>query len=457
VSDPLASALDEILARAQVAQRMPSVVAAVFRDGEVVWGRALGLADVERAEEATLDHVYRVGSITKTFTAVAIMQLRDAGRLELDAPVHAYVPEFPDGPTVRQALSHLAGIQREPPGEVWETMEAPTRDELLAGLADAEQVLPPGARWHYSNLAFATLGEVVARAGDSYERTLRERILDPLALERTRLVPEGRRATPYFVDPYADRVRVEPDPEVTESTGAAGWLWSTVGDLARWADFFCTGAAGVLAKETLDEMARVQTMVDHDRWTLGWGLGLELYRHGDRVLAGHGGAMPGFLAGVCVERRERTGAAVLTNTGAGADPETLAVELACVAIDRQPRVPPRWEPRDVPSETDELLGLWWVEGSPLEISYRDGRLQAELMDGPVGRRISYLEPDGTDRWRVVEGREQGELVRAVRDENGMVVKLYVATYPVTRHPSTFGEPPNGSEMSGPYGLRSPAA
>jgi CubicO group peptidase (beta-lactamase class C family) len=221
-------------------------------------------------------------------------------------------------------------------------MKPPSREELLAGLEDAELVLRPGERWHYSNLAVALLGEVVTRAGGgSYEAYLRERILEPLGLTRTQLRPDGPCAAPYFVEPYSDRVRPEPDLELTETTSAAGWLWSTPRDLARWADFLATGDERVLAKHVLDEMARVQTMADVEAWTLGWGLGLELYRSGDRVLTGHGGAMPGFLAAVCVQRAERIGAAVLTNTSAGALPETLAVQLACTALDELDRTPPR--------------------------------------------------------------------------------------------------------------------
>jgi CubicO group peptidase (beta-lactamase class C family) len=411
----------------------------VFRDGDLVWERALGFADVDSGEAATTGHAYRIGSITKTFTAVAVLQLRDEGRLQLDEPVRAHLPEFPGDATVRQALAHLSGVQREPPGEIWETMQAPTREELVDGLGHAEQVLEPGVAWHYSNLAFASLGEVVARLGGSYEAVLRERILDPLSLTRTRLRPEGARATPYFVHPYADAVRVEPDPEVTESTGAAGWLWSTVGDLARFGDFLCTGADGVLPLATLDEMARVQTMVDRERWTLGWGLGLELNRRGDRVLVGHGGAMPGFLAALVVHRQERTGAAVLMNTTAGASPVALALDLACAALDSLGREPRPWSPGAIPDDVEPLLGLWWTEGERLVLSFREGRLQADAVDRTESARLSYLEPDGADRWRVVAGREQGELIRAVRDDAGAFVKLYFATYPVTRHPSTFGE------------------
>ncbi len=225
---------------------------------------------------------------------------------------------------------------------------------------------------------------------------------------------------------------------------AMGWLWSTVDDLARWADFLAVGQDGVLSVETLDEMARVRTMVDHASWSLGWGLGLELYRRGDRVYVGHGGAMPGFLAAVCVHRPERTGAVVLCNTGAGARPETLALDLAEAALDELPRAAERWRPDDgAPDVVSPLLGRWWSEGSELVLSWKGGRLRLELVDGPPGRSVSWLRQEGDDRWRIVEGRELGEVLRAVRDENGVPVKLYVATYPLTRAPVAFADAASG--------------
>jgi len=438
--DSLLTRLDALLATAQACRRLPSVSACVFRDGQVVWQQALGLADAASGQAASADHAYRIGSITKTFTAVAIMQLVAVGELELDSRLSDHLPEAPAGPTVRMALSHLSGVQRETPGVDWETMKPASREELLAGLADAELVATPGRVWHYSNLVFAALGEIVARAGGAaYGAVLRERVLDPLGLGRTRLRPEGARATPYFVDPYSDAVRVEPDPDVTELTGAAGWLWSTSGDLARWGAFLADGDDAVLARERLDEMARVHAMVDEEGWTVGWGLGLELFRRGDRVFAGHEGAMPGFLASVVVQRAERTGAVVLTNTGARADTKGLALDLAEAALDARPRVPAPWAPDGGPPEAlGPLLGRWWTEGEEIVLAVRGGRFQAELVGGGEGTNVSFFEADGDDRWRVVDGREHGELLQAVREADGSVQKLFFASYPLTREPSTFG-------------------
>ena len=154
--------------------------------------------------------------------------------LGLDDPLRTHIPEVPPGPTVADALSHLSGFQREPPGEIWETMTPPTREELLGGLEDAERVLRPGEAWHYSNLAFGLLGEIVARRNEGeYAPALRERVLEPLGLTRTGFEPQPPSATGYFVDPYSDSVTVEPDPDVEGPVAAMGWLWSTVDDLAR--------------------------------------------------------------------------------------------------------------------------------------------------------------------------------------------------------------------------------
>ncbi len=198
-------------------------------------------------------------------------------------------------------------------------------------------------------------------------------------------------------------------------------------------------------------MSRVRAMLDQ-RWSAGWGLGLGLYRRGERVYVGHGGAMPGFLAFLCVHRPERTGAAVLFNTSAGAAPDTLALDLAEAALDELVRAPRVWRPdAGAPDEVVPLLGRWWSEGSELLLTWWEGRLRLQALDAPEGRDVSWLRPESEDSWRIVEGRELGELLRVVRDEVGAPVKLYVATYPLTRAPTAF------ADSASPSDSRSPAA
>jgi CubicO group peptidase (beta-lactamase class C family) len=435
--EPLRDDLERRVRAAQAEQRMPSVVATVFRGDELLWEQALGLADVEDEREATPDTQYRIGSITKTFTAVCILQLRDAGELSLDDPLTRFIPESAHAPTLGRMLTHASGLQREPPGEIWETMRSPSRKELVAATADAEAVLTPGGWWHYSNLAFALLGEVVARIdGSTWEEALQQRVLDPLGLTRTTPVAETA-AVGYFVEPYSDAVQVEREPDFG-GAGALGKLWSTTQDLARWGAFLAAGDDRVLSASTLEEMAHVRAMVDHEHWALAWGTGLALYRSGEHVFVGHGGAMPGHLAGLVVNRKTGIGAAVLTNTGAGATPEKLALDVATAAIEALPAAADAWTPEDAPpAEIEPLLGRWWTEGHETVFSWRKGRLEAKLIGGAPGRETSFFEQLGADLFRCAEGRERGELLRVVRGPDGAVEKLYFATYPLRREPSTF--------------------
>jgi len=336
-------------------------------------------------------------------------------------------------------LAHLSGLQREPVGEIWERPEGPPLDELLAGVEHAEAVLPPSRRHHYSNLAYALLGEVVARRrGQPWSDAVDERVLRPLGMARTTRHRTAPFASGYFTDPYADRLL--PEPEFPGNAFApAAELWSTTTDLGTWAAFLADPDASVLSADTVEEMCHPQVMYDLESWTLGWGLGLMLHRRGDRVLVGHDGAMPGFLAGLAVRRPDKVGAVVLANTSAGADPGGLAVDLVLRVLDEDPAQVDAWRPGPpVPAAVEELLGQWWTEGVAYAFSAREGRLEIKAVTAPATAEPSVLTEEGPDVFRVVSGRAQGELLRVVRRADGSVEKLYWVTYPVTRDPRPFG-------------------
>ncbi|MDQ5822005.1 MAG: beta-lactamase family protein [Actinomycetota bacterium] len=436
--EPLARELSGLIRKAQAEWPAPSVSAAVAHKGEVVWGQTLGVANTETRDEATPDHQYRIGSITKTFTSVAIMQLRDAGKLDLEDPLDRHLAGVPHQPTIRRMLSHSSGLQREPPGDVWETMRFTAGEEFLASAAEAEQVLPPGSYFHYSNLAFALLGEVVARvSGQSWEQYLAERVLQPLGMTRTSVQRQAPAAQGYFVDPYSDTVHEEPSELDIGSTAPAGALWSTPADLARWAAFFSDPSPDVLSGDTVEEMQTFQTMADHERWRLGFGLGLQLFRDGDRIFAGHGGAMPGFLAMVVASRKEGTGAILLTNSGAAKGVQDLAIELAVKAAVAYPAEPELWTVRDAaPAELEGVPGRWWSEGGEWIFRWRGGELVAEP-DTTAETVPTRFRRESEDLYRAITGSERGEQLRIVRDDDGTVTRMYFATYPFTRTPETF--------------------
>ena len=426
---------------AQREGRLPSVSAAVFRGKELAWSDAVGLADVEQGVEASPETQYAVASITKTFTAVSVLQLRDQGKLDLEDPLSKHLPEAAHGTlTLRRMLAHASGLQREPPGEIWETLTFPGEEELLRGLEEVEQVLPPMAAWHYSNLAYALLGIVVARiSGMPFRDRVQERLLGPLGLDRTTWGPSDGAALPYFVEPYSDSVRREPVLELGGKGGESG-LYSTVGDLARWGAFLCDPYESLLKASSAAEMHDLNVMADAS-WTRGWGLGIELSRRGERVFGGHTGGFPGFLSILAYSRRDGIGAVVLTNAGNWPNLSPTGLELAEAALaELAPELEP-WRPEEAPpAEIAPLLGRWWSEGDESIFCWRGGKLEARLADAPPGREPSAFEPDGDELFRVSSGRERGEVLRVVRDDNGEVVRLYWATYPFTRTPEVFGPP-----------------
>jgi CubicO group peptidase (beta-lactamase class C family) len=407
---PDTQALDRLVQERQ-ADRLPSVAAAVVQKGEQLWANAAGSADYDEDRAATPDTQYRVGSITKTFTATAIMQLRDDGLLDLDDRLEQHLDGVANGtPTLRRMLCHLSGLQREA-GEMWVTGESPTEEQLIAAMSEVELVLGPAQAHHYSNLAFALLGLVVAqKSGRPYTQYVDERIIGPLGLTRTSWTPQAPKAQGYLVDDYARTVWKEPETDLA-GTAAAGQLWSTVEDLGRWATFLARGADGVLDPKTSEEMWFPQQMFFPDNWVLGWGLGLMLQNHEGTIYGGHGGAMAGHLAGVYIDRKTQTGAAALTNSGSRGDMDLLALGLAAKARELWPEPIEPWRPeQEPPAGVRAILGRWWSEGSEFVFWWEGGALKAKVVGTPPGRGETTFEQEG-DGWRASAGRERGERLR----------------------------------------------
>ena len=340
MSERLSDGLErDLLGRVLSAQRSwrsPGVSAGVVRDGELVWTAHTGSARLgPEPVTADDDTQFMIGSVTKTFTALTVMSLRDEGRLTLDDTIGDYLPGSRHARVpLRQMLAHASGLQREPVGHIWETLEAPDREAFVAGVEEAEQVLPAHHAFHYSNLAYGLLGQVVERVtGEDWEHVVRARVLDPLGMTRTGLAPASDRAIGYQVDPYAGTAREEPLFEL-KATAALGGLWSTVADMARYAAHVARPDGRVVSAETVDEMCRPLILTDVDGWSGAYGLGFGMGRRGDRVYVGHGGAMPGFLTGLRVRRRDGIGAIVFANASEGSTSSTASTRSVASVSER---------------------------------------------------------------------------------------------------------------------------
>ncbi|MFF0103125.1 serine hydrolase domain-containing protein [Micromonospora sp. NPDC005257] len=442
--------LGRMVRQAQATGRIPAVSAALHRADRPLWTCTVG--DTGNDTALGPETVFRIGSVTKTFTAALVMQCRDDGLLDLDDPIgrHLDLPAHGDA-TVRRLLSHTAGLQREPHGDVWDSLRAPAVDDLLADLARVERVLPTGRRFHYSNLGLALLGEAVARLrGGTWAEVLADRVLSPLGLTATGPHPTGRAATGFLVDTYSDEAHPEP-PADFGAVAPAAQLWSTATDMARWAAFLADPAAidpdgAVLAATTVEEMRWPLTPTDESVWSAGFGLGLILVPQPERVThVGHDGAMPGFLAAVYGRRGGQgtagaMGVAVLGSSGTGVEVFDLSHRLLAAAAEHDPAEIEPWRPGPpVPAHLRRMLGRWWGEGFEYVFSWHDGTLRARGADDPAGRPPAVFAPlpDRPDVFRTVSGREVGELLRLTRDERGVVVRMHWATYRFTRTQETF--------------------
>ena len=244
---------------------------------------------------------------------------------------------------------------------------------------------PAGARFHYSNLAFALLGIVVERvSGIPYKDYVRERLLEPVGLTRVTFEPEPPAAKGYVAQPYADGVWDTIGVE-TGAWASAGQLWGTVGDICRWGAFLADPDESVLAPTSAEEMRTVQAIADHERWLSGYGLGLGLLRDGDRILAGHGGSMPGFIALLDFSAKEKV-AAARSPTRARRTWASSGGALG-TTVDEWPVAPETWRVGEPPpDDVVPLLGIWFMEASRLVFRWREGKLEARSTGCRTGGR-----------------------------------------------------------------------
>ena len=313
-------------------------------------GRARSAAaDYDDEREATPDTQYRIGSITKTFTATAIMQLRAEGQLDLDDRLEQHLDGVANGsPTIRRLLCHLSGLQREA-GEMFVTGESPTEDELVDSMARSSSCSRPAQQHHYSNLAFALLGQVVARkSGQPYTDYVDERIIGPLGLERTTWEPqraEGaglprRRVRAHRLAGARDRPRRH-----RRRPGSSG----------RRSRISAAGRRSSRAATTACSPPTRRGDVVPAGHVLPGRLGARLGARADalqpataRSTAATAARWRGTSPASSSTARRRSGAAALTNSGTRGDMDLFAISLAAKAAELWPPAIEPWRPEQEP-------------------------------------------------------------------------------------------------------------
>lgn len=417
-------------------RHLPGIAVGVVSDQELIWASGFGFADTDTKVPMTPATKFRMASHSKLFTATAVMQLREQGKLRLDDPVSKYLPWFQVKPaesddppiTIEELLTHSSGLPREA-GSHWTTFDFPTTTELRGLMADRQAPFSPDVRWKYSNLAFSIAGLVIeVVSGQSWAEYVDQHIYRPLGMSSSsvdqnvaglavgygRWTPEGTRAVNPFID--------------ARGMAAATGITSTVEDMAKFVSAqFRKGRMGgnqILSTGSLRDMHRVRVL--ENNWTQGNAIGFAVRRTGDKTFVSHGGSYPGYQTQTMLQLDGKVGVIVLTNADDG-NPGGIATQLmntvgeaVAKAAAPSPATTTTWDP-----SWSRFAGVYKGRGAETQVVELNRRLvvitpSAANLENPI-----RLEPIGNGQFRYVAstgGGPVGEIVRFV-EEGGRVVRM----------------------------------
>lgn len=380
-------------------EQIPGVSVGIVHDQDLLWTSGYGFSNLETGRPADADTLYSICSISKLFTAIGIMQLRDQEKLRLSDPVNDHLDWFDitqayegSGPvTIEGMMTHSSGLPRESDFPYWigPDFPFPTREAMIERLQSQETLYPSQYYFQYSNLGWSLAGEIIReRSGQAYEEYIREQILDPLKLDDTRTYyPEdlrGEQLAIGYTGMHRDLVRRPVKPFFTRGITAAAGFTSSVNDLANFASWqfrlLESGGHEVLNANTLREMHRVH-WVDPD-WETTWGLGFNVRRDEDTTLVSHGGGCPGYITSFTMAPKQKIAAIVLTNAGDG-PARSMAVEILKT-------IGPALEEAGTPSE-DEIPDLSMYEGN-----FEAPPWGGEIAVRQWGERLMVIDIPGTE-------------------------------------------------------------
>lgn len=330
---PALQRIEDMAALELAKESVGSVTVGIVAGPELVWTRSFGYADMENRILATRNSVYRIGSITKQFTALMLLQLAHEGKVHLADPAEKYLPEisrvaerkaWAPPVTLIQLATMTSGMDREP-AHLDTYLKGPVADwekVMLAALGETKYAYEPDTRYFYSNIGYAMLGASLARAaGRPFTEYVREKIFQPLGMKNTDFEPSAT-VRPALAKGYEIRAdgRLDAETPAREHEGRGykvpnGAVYTTVEDLARFVAFeLGEGPESVLPRKTwLENLSRVNSA--DGNLTSGYGIGFQVSRSGEFVSYGHGGSVAGYRAAALFDPAAKIGAIVLRNAG----------------------------------------------------------------------------------------------------------------------------------------------
>ena len=344
-ADPVA----DVVHQKMLQQHIPGLSPAVVRDGKVIKATGYGLANVELNVAATADTVYEIGSVTKQFTATAVMMLVEEGRIGLDDRIPKYLPGLPEAwkeITVRQLLTHTSGIKNYTavPGFMKVTLAPATREEVIKTVAALPLDFPSGDKWAYSNTGYFLLGMILEKAsGKSYAALLDERIFKPLQMTATR-INDLHTVVPNRAGGYEWQSGTLQNADFISMSWpfAAGAIISTVNDMVKWDAVLAGGR--LLKSSSLKQMWTPVNLNGGGDYGFGW----MVDKVKGHTRTSHSGGIPGFTAHigrfpddkltVIVLCNQSVDTERIANTVVGLMVPALAAVTAAAIVDREPQV-----------------------------------------------------------------------------------------------------------------------
>jgi CubicO group peptidase (beta-lactamase class C family) len=434
----------------------PGASVAVIRDGRIVLAKGYGAATLEHHAPVTADTIFHVASVTKQFTAMALVLLERDGKLSLEDDVHKYLPELPDygAPvTIRQLLQHTSGVRDQ-----WQTLavagwrldDVITQKQILGVMFRQKELnFPPGSRHLYSNGGYTLAAEIVARvSGKSFPDFCEQRIFQPLGMRLTHMHDDLRRIVPNRAYSYAKtKDGYEASPLNYANAGATS-LFTTAPDLARWLDNFRDPkVGGRAAVDRLQERAIVGGK------PIDYALGVAVGKHRGLAVISHSGGDAGFRSHVAWFPEHKLGVVVLSNLGSF-DPGAATYKAAAVYLgDVMAPAAEAARPAERKFVTvdaaslDRYVGSYrMAQGPTIQVQKRDGKLYA----APPGQRMEELKPLAANRFFASGPSAEVEFTPSGSNGMSMTIRQGPGTMSGERIAASASAPADPSEYAGVY-------
>ncbi len=434
----IVDALRPFILRQMSEKDLPALSIAIVDDQQIVWSQGFGMSDPQNHVAATPDTVYRIGSVSKLFTDIAIMQLVERGELNLDAPITDYLPAFhPQNPfgtaiTLRQLMSHRSGLLREPPvGNYFETSQ-PSLAATVQSLNDTTLVFAPNTHTKYSNAAIAVVGYLLeARSHQPFAQYLKSAVLDPMALIHSSFQPD-----PPIVANLAkaemwtyDGLKFDA-PTFQLGMAPAGSMYSTVNDLGHFVSVMLahgkTDHGQLLKPETLDQMWSPQSPNPGGRV---FGLGFQVRSLDGHRLVGHGGAIYGFATTLDLLPEDKVGVVVFaTKDSVNAVTERIGEEALRLVLAQRAGKPLVLPPAtaSVPPEIGrKLVGRYGTGDDAVDLAYLDGHLTLLKLEGGEQLELRSLGDEFISDGATGYGLRVSQVADGIRIDSKNLTKVSV--------------------------------